>query len=137
MSYSAASGIKEIPDDYVSDSDSNYITDESVVSDFSDDEILEESLSERIAALKDVVPAHHRQRISGFSQKVYNFGSAGTQLVGKLAWILTTSALLVVFPLALETDKEQMVAQWEKEQKMLSQQPGQDPSNPDHPLVSL
>ncbi|KAJ1677544.1 mitochondrial import receptor subunit Tom22, partial [Spiromyces aspiralis] len=137
MSFAKTSGIREIPDDYVSDSDSNYITeDESVVSglfdgeddeeeDYEDDEIIDETLSERIAALKDVIPAHHRNSIYNFSRRVYDLGSTGMQLAGKLTWVLTTSALLVVFPLALETDREQMLVQWEKEQKMLGQQPGE------------
>ncbi|KAJ1916919.1 mitochondrial import receptor subunit Tom22 [Mycoemilia scoparia] len=143
-----SSGIKEIPEDYVTDSDSNYVTEpeeeeeeEENFSDFDDEyddddddeDVLEETIAERISALKDVIPAPQRQKICSFAQRIYNLGAGGVYLTSKIAWVLTTSALLVVFPLALENDREQMVAQWEEEQKMLGQQPGQAPFDPNNP----
>ncbi|KAI8321214.1 hypothetical protein GQ54DRAFT_298112 [Martensiomyces pterosporus] len=138
----------EIEDESVYDDDSQYTTDdeseslaslsdkegdlldedEEFDSDFEDDDddLLEESFLERIVALKDIIPSHHRQAISSTASSVYNWGNFGVRLAGKLGWVFTTSALLVVFPLALETDRDKMMQQWESEQGMAQghHQPG-------------
>ena len=41
---------------------------------------------------------------------------------GSAMWILSTSMLLLVMPLGMEIEKEQMVIQWENEQKAMMQQ---------------
>ncbi|KAJ2613840.1 mitochondrial import receptor subunit Tom22 [Coemansia sp. RSA 1365] len=127
----------EIEDESVYDDDSQYTTDaesESVDSlsekeyeddsDFDDDDILDESLLERLVALKEIVPASQRHAISRTASTIGYWGNFGARLVGKLGWVLTTSALLVVFPLALETDREKMMQQWESEQQNLQQNGG-------------
>ncbi|KAI9501057.1 mitochondrial import receptor subunit Tom22 [Coemansia spiralis] len=116
----------EIEDNSDYDSDSQYTTDdESVVSgkeEYSDDEFdsdydedddaLDESLLERIAALKDIVPANQRRAISNTVNTISSWGGFGLGIAGKLAWVFTTSALLVVFPLAMESDRDKMMEQW-------------------------
>ncbi|KAJ2744096.1 mitochondrial import receptor subunit Tom22 [Coemansia sp. BCRC 34301] len=125
----------EIEDDAVFDDDSQYTTDEdeeeteSVASladkeegesdfDFSDDEDddFEETLLERIQALKDIIPLEKRRVFSSAISNISYWGNFGMHLAGKLGWVFTTSALLVVFPLALESDREKMMQQWESEQ---------------------
>ncbi|KAJ2078968.1 mitochondrial import receptor subunit Tom22 [Coemansia sp. RSA 988] len=136
----------EIEDESVYDDDSQYTTDAESGSvdslsdkeyeddsDFEDDDILDESLLERLVALKEIVPASQRNAISRTASTIGHWGSFGAQLVGKLGWVLTTSAILVVFPLALESDREKMMQQWESEQQNLAQNggaPGQGPPMP-------
>ncbi|ORX94681.1 mitochondrial import translocase, subunit Tom22 [Basidiobolus meristosporus CBS 931.73] len=123
--------IEELPIDHVEEvSDSEYSDFESD-SDYED--IVEESLLERLQALKEVIPEKQRKAISSFASSIYNAGWTATTFVGKSAWVLTTSALLIVLPLALEIEKEQALLQFENEarmqqqsqQQMLSGQPGQ------------
>ncbi|KAJ2780016.1 mitochondrial import receptor subunit Tom22 [Coemansia interrupta] len=96
--------------------DADQYESESDYEDDSDDDYLEESLLERLAALKDIVPVEHRSRVASAVGMVGRWGGLGAGLVGKLAWVFTTSALLVVFPLAIESDREKMMQQWEAEQ---------------------
>ncbi|KAJ2892272.1 mitochondrial import receptor subunit Tom22 [Coemansia aciculifera] len=129
----------EIEDDAVFDDDSQYTTDdeenESVASlsekeeededenesdfdfeDDEDDEDFEETFLERIQALKDIIPLEKRRAFSSAMSSISYWGTFGMHLAGKLSWVFTTSALLVVFPLALESDREKMMMQWESEQ---------------------
>ncbi|KAJ1856974.1 mitochondrial import receptor subunit Tom22 [Coemansia sp. RSA 1822] len=101
---------------YTTDSESEHdIHDDYVDSDFEDD-YMDESLLERLAALKDIVPVEQRHALSKVASRVGYWGDFGMRLVGKLAWVFTTSAFLVVLPLAIETDREKMMMQWESEQ---------------------
>ncbi|KAJ2752493.1 mitochondrial import receptor subunit Tom22 [Coemansia nantahalensis] len=131
----------EIEDESAYDDDSQYTTEseagesagsvgeKDLESDFEDydeegdydDDLLDESLLERLVALRDIIPARHQQAIARAASTVGFWGEMGARLAGKLAWVFTTSALLVVFPLALEGDRDKMMQQWEAEQM---QQPG-------------
>lgn len=86
-------------------------------SDFSDDDFddEDESLLERIAALKDIIPLKHRNRMASSAATLKSWGKTGFAFIGKGAWVLTTSMLLLVLPLALEIEKEQALVQYEKE----------------------
>ncbi|KAJ2492432.1 mitochondrial import receptor subunit Tom22 [Coemansia sp. RSA 2050] len=120
----------EIEDDAVFDDDSQYTTDEdeneSIASlsdkeeesdsDFEEDDDFEETFLERVQALKDIIPIEKRRAISSAFSNISYWGTFGIHLAGKLGWVFTTSALLVVFPLALETDRDKMMQQWESEQ---------------------
>ncbi|KAK9700860.1 mitochondrial import receptor subunit Tom22 [Basidiobolus ranarum] len=111
--------IEELPIDHVEEvSDSEY-------SDFESDseyeEGTEESLLERIQALKEVIPEKQRKAVSSFASTVYSAGWKITTFFGQSAWVLTTSALLIVLPLALEIEKEQALLQFENEARMQQQ----------------
>ncbi|KAJ2047272.1 mitochondrial import receptor subunit Tom22 [Coemansia sp. RSA 376] len=123
----------EIEDDAVFDDDSQYTTDEdeneSIASltdkeeedesdfDFDEeDDEFEETFLERVQALKDIIPIEKRRAFSSAISNISYWGTFGLHLAGKLSWVFTTSALLVVFPLALESDREKMMQQWESEQ---------------------
>ncbi|PVZ96646.1 hypothetical protein BB558_007436 [Smittium angustum] len=88
----------------------------------------------------DVIPSSTRTRVSNFTSNIISSTQALYNISGKLAWFLSTTALLVVFPLALESDKEQVMIQYEKEQQMMQQQasaiPGISPSGLPMPGVS-
>jgi import receptor subunit TOM22 len=96
-------------EDVVSEDESDYSDDE----DFDDDE--DESVLDRIAALKDIIPLKTRNRISSSVNSVTSWGKTGATFVGKSAWVLTTSMLLLVLPLALEIEKEQALVAYEQE----------------------
>ncbi|KAJ1667424.1 mitochondrial import receptor subunit Tom22 [Coemansia sp. RSA 1813] len=122
--------VVQIEDQSDYESDSQYTTDDESVAtvdekedEYSDDDLdsefddeddsLDESLLERLAALKDIVPASQRNAVSNAAGAVAKWGGLGATLAGKLAWVFTTSALLVVFPLAFESDREKMMMeQW-------------------------
>ncbi|KAF7728231.1 mitochondrial import receptor protein [Apophysomyces ossiformis] len=94
------------------------LSDDDNYSDYSDDEDFDdedESLLDRIAALKEIVPLAHRNRMSSGISTLTSWGKTGATFVGKSAWVLTTSMLLLVLPLALEIEKEQALVAYEKE----------------------
>ena len=93
------------------DGDDNY-------SDFSDDDFdddEDESILDRIAALKEIIPLKHRNRFASSASTLTSWGKTGATFVGKSAWVITTSMLLLVLPLALEIEKEQALVAYEKE----------------------
>ncbi|KAI8139540.1 mitochondrial outer membrane translocase complex, subunit Tom22, partial [Fennellomyces sp. T-0311] len=93
------------------DGDDNY-------SDFSDDDFdddEDESILDRIAALKEIIPLKHRNKIASSASTLTSWGKTGATFVGKSAWVITTSMLLLVLPLALEIEKEQALVAYEKE----------------------
>ncbi|KAJ1791992.1 mitochondrial import receptor subunit Tom22 [Coemansia sp. RSA 2399] len=100
-------------DEEYSGDESEYSNDDSEFDD--EDDSLDESLLERLAALKDIVPASQRNAMSSAVSAVTKWGGLGATLAGKLAWVFTTTALLVVFPLAYESDREKMMEQWASE----------------------
>lgn len=81
----------------------------------SDEEILEESMLERLQALRDIVSEEHREKLWGAWNRVYNKGAQLSCLLGNTMWVLSTSALLVVLPLAIEMEREQFYLQQEME----------------------
>jgi import receptor subunit TOM22 len=83
---------------------------------------VDESLFDRIAALKDIVPPTTRHNISTRVLKTASFFKRASKVVGNVVWVVTTSALLVGLPLALALEDEAKIVQQEKE--MLEQQQG-------------
>lgn len=79
-----------------------------------DDFDINESLLERIAALKDVVPPHYRDTIATSVQStasslrsIFGFG-------GKALWVISSSTLLLGVPLSLCILSEQQLSELEK-----------------------
>jgi len=83
---------------------------------------VDESLFDRITALKDIVPPTTRHSISTRVLKTASFVKRASKVVGNIVWVVTTSALLVGLPLALALEDEAKIVQQEKE--MLEQQQG-------------
>ena len=82
----------------------------------------EESLYDRFAALKDIVPPSTRHSVSSKISTTASFFKKGGKILGNVVWIVTTSALLVGLPLALSLEDEAKIVAQEKE--MLAQQQG-------------
>ncbi|KDN36046.1 mitochondrial import translocase, subunit Tom22, partial [Tilletiaria anomala UBC 951] len=115
--------LEETTDEYfqkaqaAEDADEWQDDDESDFSDESEDEktIHEETLLERIYALRDIVPPSTRNSISSTVSTATNYAFAGGSIFGRLAWVITTSALLVGLPFALAVEDEARLTQQERE----------------------
>ncbi|KAF9025116.1 mitochondrial import receptor protein [Podila verticillata] len=121
--------LEEVALDHVeeeyTDSDSSSV----YSSDDEDDVDNIESILDRVWALQDVIPAKTRKAISDKCSTVYGWGKTSANFLGNSAWVLTTSALLLVLPLMIELEHEQGLIEFEKMQQqsnqMLSQPSGQ------------
>lgn len=99
-------------------------------SDFSDDSevserglaLQEETIWERISALRDIIPPSTRRTIASTFNTTTSYAFTGSLLAGKLVWVVTTSALLVGLPFALAVEDESRIVAQEKE--MMAQQQG-------------
>lgn len=94
---------------------------ESILSDPADDDLDDESLYDRISALKDIVPAHTRRQLSSTANSAYSYLATGATWGGKALWIVSTSALLLGVPWALAYAEEQQMIEMEREMKMQQQ----------------
>lgn len=83
-----------------------------------DDDDIDESLLDRLTALKDIVPPTYRKHISNAASKGYSFVSSVASLSGKTLWVVSTSALLLGVPWALAFSEEQQVQEMEREMRM-------------------
>lgn len=105
--------------------------DESDLSDYSsDDEVAERGLArvgdetffDRLSALRDIVPPSTRNAIAQRFSKASRYGTTAMVWGGRIAWVVTTSALLVALPCALAAEEEARIVQAERD--TLSQQQG-------------
>ncbi|KJE98079.1 hypothetical protein CAOG_08106 [Capsaspora owczarzaki ATCC 30864] len=83
-----------------------------------------ESIGERLAGLKEIIPAGPRNAIySAVTLSTWATKSL-VRLSGKIAWVVGTSALITLVPLGLEVEAEQQFVMWEAEQQstMMQQQ---------------
>ena len=78
----------------------------------SDDEF-DESILERIAALKDVVPPMVRQQITSTINTSCSYTFSFVKSIGSGLWVLATAALLVGLPAGLELERDAMAIQQE------------------------
>ena len=81
-----------------------------------------ESLYDRLAALVDIVPPATRHTIWSRLSRTTALLKRGGKFAGNVAWVITTSALLVGLPLVLVLEDESRIVQQEKD--MLAQQQG-------------
>jgi import receptor subunit TOM22 len=113
--------VEEVPEEVLlreNEHDSEFETDSVAASDdlLSDDE--DEDFS-----LKDIVPPQTRSAIAANVEGAKGWVSWGFQKTGAIAWIVSTSALLVGLPLALAIEDETRITQQERE--MQAQSAGQ------------
>jgi len=103
------------------DKDTNSDADSSVASEASDDGPVDETLLERISALRDIIPPSTRASISHTFTSAYDYASMGLSWGGKTLWVIGTSALLLGVPWALAYAEEQQYLEMEREMKMQQQ----------------
>ncbi|KAF9437589.1 mitochondrial import receptor protein [Entomortierella beljakovae] len=80
-----------------------------------------ESIMDRFWALQDVIPPKTRKSIGEKFSSIYGWGKYSANFLGNSAWVLTTSALLLVLPLMIELEHEQGLIEYEKLQQQSSQ----------------
>jgi len=79
------------------------------------DAIENESLYDRIVALRDIIPASQRASIARTFSTIYNFGRVTTFIGGKAAYILFTSVLMIGIPFVLSLEEDRALAEQEKQ----------------------
>ncbi|RKP12691.1 mitochondrial outer membrane translocase complex, subunit Tom22 [Piptocephalis cylindrospora] len=82
-----------------------------------DDEGDDETLLERISALRDIIPPARRAAIANRWSTLYGGGAWMVSMVGKTAWVVATTALVLVIPLQIEAQKELMMKEYDEELK--------------------
>ncbi|KAA6408721.1 MAG: mitochondrial import subunit Tom22 [Lasallia pustulata] len=78
----------------------------------------DESLRDRLLALRDMLPPSTRRRIAASTATFTGYVKSGLLYGGKTLWVVSTSALLLGMPFALAFAEEQQVVEMEKEQRM-------------------
>jgi len=132
--------VEEVPEEVLlreGEHDSDFETDSNASdasSIFSDDDdyIKDESLYDRVVALKDIVPPNTRSSFVSKYNATKAWATWGFQSAGSIAWWVSTSALLVGLPMALVIEDEMKVVQQEREMQMQSsgqQQVGSVPAD--------
>jgi import receptor subunit TOM22 len=76
----------------------------------------DETFMERLISLKEMVPENTRNKMSLYMNCIYNTLFKSVKFAGRWTWITTTSLLLVGLPLILETEKEQVLFDFETSQ---------------------
>ena len=92
----------------------NFILDSDALSGISSD-LEDESLADRLAALRDMIPPSQRRYISSSVSTASSWLRSGLQLGGKGLWLVSTSVMLLSVPWALAYAEEQQMAEMEKE----------------------
>jgi mitochondrial import receptor subunit TOM22 len=75
----------------------------------------QETIRERLAALKDMVPPSTRQAVADSFSTTFGWAKWTGSKIGSAAWIVTTSALVVGLPLMLSIEGEAAIVAQEKE----------------------
>ncbi|KAH9883863.1 mitochondrial outer membrane translocase complex, subunit Tom22 [Xylariomycetidae sp. FL2044] len=117
--------LKEVVDEHfqegqpVPDDDEGDFTDtDSEISTESDYDPSNETLAERIYALRDIVSPQTRGYIASRVTSASNAVKTVLSFSGKTLWVVSSSALLLGVPWALAWAEEQQVMEMEKEMKM-------------------
>ncbi|KAL3895541.1 MAG: hypothetical protein SGCHY_004640 [Lobulomycetales sp.] len=76
------------------------------IDDIDIDDIAEESLLDRLAGLADAIPLRTRLSLWSGVQDAFASGLSTAQMLGNVAWVVTTAAMVLVLPAALEMEKE-------------------------------
>lgn len=101
--------------------DDDYTDTDSEISDEEEDvEKFEESLYDRIVALKDMIPLKQRTYISNGVSRTYSWISKGLSFGGQSLWVVTTSVMILGVPYAVALQADQQLAEMEKEYNVCS-----------------
>lgn len=84
--------------------------------------VFEESLLERLEALKDIIPPVQRAYLSRSLNYFTQFGIASARLVGSGLWMVTTASLIVLLPVSLELERDSMAIQQDQQMRQSAQE---------------
>lgn len=119
--------VEEVRDEalFAGERESDFETDSNISDEDydSEDEFVpdEETIYDRVVALKDIVPPQTRSALVANYAKSRQWIEWGVGQAGNIAWIVSVSALLVGLPLALAIEDETRITQQEREMQMQSQ----------------
>ncbi|MBW0475526.1 hypothetical protein O181_015241 [Austropuccinia psidii MF-1] len=82
---------------------------------FKSHRIEDETIADRIYALRDIVNPSTRTAICESWNSLHKKSSATLKTFGNVAWVITTSLILVGLPMALSIEGESMLVAHEKE----------------------
>ncbi|KUL85239.1 hypothetical protein ZTR_08945 [Talaromyces verruculosus] len=82
-------------------------------------EPLNETLYDRLIALKDIIPPQSRRRITATINGLSDATKTTFSFSGKALWVISTSAFLLGVPWALAFAEEEQYVQMEREQGMM------------------
>jgi import receptor subunit TOM22 len=109
----------EDDDGFVDEDDDDYSDTSSVHdNDDVDDSIDEETILDRIVALKDIIPQQQRLAVSRAISKTVSLGSMATFIGGKAVYIAMTSILMVFIPYALAVEEEKAITEQERQMQL-------------------
>jgi len=103
------------------DDDEDYTDTDSEISDDGSDTAIDETLLDRLTALRDIIPPKARARISSLSSSLYSATSTTVNYSGKGLWVLATSILLLGIPYALALGDEQQFLEEERRQGQMAE----------------
>lgn len=106
------------PQPGVEEDEGDYTDTDSEISNDSDYDPSEESLADRLYALKDMIPPTVRGWVSGKVQTTSRVLRTGLFFVGRSTWTIAVSAMLVGIPFALCWAEEQNMVAMEQEARM-------------------
>lgn len=86
------------------------------------DEAEDETLLERIAALKDVVPPAQRRQLQSAVNTTSEWSWWGVSNLARLSWVVGVSAILLAIPFAVGSSEDQQIAMEEKQELMRQSQ---------------
>lgn len=99
-------------DDYASDSDRSSLSND-------DGEVeIEETLYDRVVALKDIIPPRQRAVLSAVLASAYGVMKSGLSMGGTTLWVLVTGAFVVGVPFAVAVGDEQQLVEMERDMKV-------------------
>ncbi|KAI9830504.1 MAG: hypothetical protein M1826_004741 [Phylliscum demangeonii] len=104
--------------DHESDDDDDDDDDASIMSDASSIGPEDESLAERLWALRDMIPPRRRAALSSSFAVASSWIQTGARWGGKTMWVVSTSALLVLVPWVLASVDEAQMMEMEREMRM-------------------
>lgn len=94
---------------------------DSEISNESEYDPTEETLAERLYALRDIIPPTTRGWVSGKFNTVSSAAWTALSFGGKASWVITTSALFFGVPFALSFAEDQQLTAMEQEYNMRQQ----------------
>jgi len=106
----------------LADDDDDYTdTDSEISTDDIPQALPEESLLDRLSALRDIIPPKARAQIYSASSSLYSAANTTVNYGGKGLWVLATSILLLGIPYALALGEEQQYMEEERQRGMMEQ----------------
>lgn len=101
------------------DEEEDFTDTESEISNEDEIEVEGENLSDRLTALRDMIPPSARRQFSSSVSFVSSFTKSSVLFSGRALWVISTTAFLLGVPWALAYAEEEQYVQLEREQGMI------------------